>query len=884
MGVFALLSGLLVLALLIGAILGWVASFRLSRLETAVRRLESRLARQESQWTHAARERQPRPGTFEDTPARRGSPPRPRPSEPSRPIERPHRTLPHSAEEASQSFHVDLNQNIRNNWMVWLGGISVGLAGVFLVGYSIEMGLLGPRARIVAAVLAGLALHTAAEWLRRRTGAAHPAFAALAGGASITLYAAIFAALELYSLLTPGLAFALLALISLLTMALALVHGPALAIIGLLGAYVVPILVSTGGGNILVALTYSLIVSAAALLLTRFVYRPWLWYGVLAGALGWWLLSLSSANADGFRGLYLAAFAYLALAVPVFDWALSRVPRQGDPGTEPVQPGQLPGVDGTSLTILLTALAGALSIAWFGAVRLGSAPGGDAGFELGAALTEWSPLIVVVLLASRQRASLRFAPWALLVTQWFAWFFASIGSGEGEPAELARLALAPDQSPLAFLGFAVWMALFFSSGAWLAGRGKPYDPARSSLLWLAPVLWLALTYLLVTDLSTSWEWALATLALGLVYMLVSGLRLERVPEDKTCVWPMLGAHAAYALAAAMFLREATLTLALAAQIVSLAWLRRRFRLAALAWIMKAVLALIVVRLTLNPWLMTYPSDVHWSLWTYGGAVLCCFFAAMITRGDLRLRQWLEAASLHLLVLFLGAEVRYGLYDGNIFVRDFTLTEAAINAVLWGGLALSYFKRSQTSEHLAPFYVLCSRVLMTLALAAYAFELTVLNPLWSSEPVGATRIWNILLLAYGAPVLVALAAYLFYDPRFKRLAAWIAAGGLLVFVSMEIRHLWQGVLDLGRPSSAAESYTYSATWMILAVVTILASTRFGIKDGYRAGMGLLIVVIAKIFVIDMSNLEGLLRVASFMGLGLALLGLAYLYQRTARQVS
>lgn len=37
-------------------------------------------------------------------------------------------------------------QHLLNHWMVWLGGICVGLAGIFLVSYSIEAGLLGPVA------------------------------------------------------------------------------------------------------------------------------------------------------------------------------------------------------------------------------------------------------------------------------------------------------------------------------------------------------------------------------------------------------------------------------------------------------------------------------------------------------------------------------------------------------------------------------------------------------------------------------------------------------------------------------------------------------------------------------------------------------------------
>jgi len=97
-------------------------------------------------------------------------------------------------------------------------------------------------------------------------------------------------------------------------------------------------------------------------------------------------------------------------------------------------------------------------------------------------------------------------------------------------------------------------------------------------------------------------------------------------------------------------------------------------------------------------------------------------------------------------------------------------------------------------------------------------------------------------------------------------------------------LWNGALDLSIRTTNGEAYTYSAAWLVMAVATMLAATKLGSKDGYRAGTGLLFIVIAKIFLFDMAELEGLLRVASFMGLGLALLGLAWLYQQTARKVA
>jgi uncharacterized membrane protein len=888
---------LVAIFLMIGSILGWTATSRLTRIDKAMQRLELRLRELEtgteatsSAAVSAKPAATPEPKSFRTESAAASIPPETDPAGPPSAIlpqaappqatppptaPPPAAPLPAGATYARaadpaptprQPGFVDrLIKNMRANWMAWLGGVCISLAGVFLVGYGIEQGYLGPTARIVAAVIGGLALHAAAEYFRRKTHQSHPAFAAMAGGGSITLYAALFAALELYDLMTPGMTFALLAIVSLLTMALATVHGAPLAILGILGAYIVPVLVSEQADGTLIELAYSLIVTAAALFLIRFVYRPWLWYGTIAGAIGWWFISLPNPDADIFRGFYLAAFAYLALAIPTLDWALQRTPRDNDPATDRIPVGTLFSIQAITLTIALIVVAQAMSI-----VNLGFT-------GLAPALFLWSPLIALVLWSSRSRDSLALAPWLLLVTQLGAWLLTVL---DDTGAGIRLRSLAPTAQG-EFLGFAFSMALIFSAGSVVAGLGRPFSHVRSSLTWLAPVLWLSLSYLLVTDLSIDWRFSAVALALGLSYIALSGLRLQREPNDISAIWLIVGGHLAYSLAVAMFFREATLTLALAAQVVSLTWLKRRFALPALSWLIKGVLAVVVGRLTLNPWLLSYPADVHWSLWTYGGSVACCFLAAMLCARDDGLRKWLEASALHLFVLFLGAEVRYWLYDGRIFAQEFTLTEAAINTTLWAALGLSYYNRARHSEHLQHFYTVCSRVLLVLALISYLLSLTALNPLNGEAPMSATRIWNILLLAYGAPVILAAIAWYAYDRRFRHFAAAIAGGGLFIFVSLEIRHLWHAALDLDLGTTNGEVYTYSAVWLAMAVATMLGATRFGSRDGYRAGIGLLVAVIAKIFLFDMAGLEGLLRVASFMGLGLALLGLGWLYQRGER---
>ena len=64
----------------------------------------------------------------------------------------------------------------------------------------------------------------------------------------------------------------------------ALVHGPLLAVMGLFGAYVVPLLVGGEGGSVLFVLSYSLITLSSMLLMQRavtiLVWRCWaLWDG-----------------------------------------------------------------------------------------------------------------------------------------------------------------------------------------------------------------------------------------------------------------------------------------------------------------------------------------------------------------------------------------------------------------------------------------------------------------------------------------------------------------------------------------------------------------------------------------------------------------------------
>ena len=90
--------------------------------------------------------------------------------------------------------------------------------------------------------------------------------------------------IALYGFLSPAAAFILLGLVALATLAAALLHGPALAGLGLVGAFVTPLLVSTERAELLGALHLSRVVTAAAFALARM--RLWRWLAITAVVLG----------------------------------------------------------------------------------------------------------------------------------------------------------------------------------------------------------------------------------------------------------------------------------------------------------------------------------------------------------------------------------------------------------------------------------------------------------------------------------------------------------------------------------------------------------------------------------------------------------------------
>ncbi len=271
----------------------------------------------------AALEARPAASPIAAAPAEPSPPPAVVVSEPSPAIEEP---LPEPAAPATSSpaaapTSSTLEEKFGTRWVVWIGGLALALGGIFLVRYSIEQGLLGPGMRIFFGTLFAALLITAGEWARRNEVAAGVAAipsqhipSILTAAGTIAAYATVYAAYALYGFLSPPLAFILLGLVAVATLAAALLHGPALAGLGVAGAFVTPLLVQTNAPNYWALYVYLAIVTAAAFALAR--VKLWRWLAVTAVVLGalWTLPGISYPQVDALAAHLFHVIAGFALA------------------------------------------------------------------------------------------------------------------------------------------------------------------------------------------------------------------------------------------------------------------------------------------------------------------------------------------------------------------------------------------------------------------------------------------------------------------------------------------------------------------------------------------------------------------------------------------
>jgi uncharacterized membrane protein len=833
-----------------------------------------------------------------------------------------------------------LEEKLTSRWFLWLGAAALALAGLFLINYAVESGLLTPAGRIVLALLLGIALMIGGEAVRRESlpryvpaNRVDLAAGALTSAGVFVSFAAVYAAHALYELVSPLIAFLGLGAIALVAFALAALHAPIVAILGLLAGFLTPALVASDRAPVWGLFGYLTLVMLASLAVVRYRSWPWLAFGSIAGGAVWTFLWLTKASTAAIAPTLLAMVAYgvaaavglwtgshhrrwlwplLAVLAGIAAWIFLAAPKQvaqadvlalvcfqalvaaaciylaqdksdGDESPvwhrlEAVAPIEWAAWTAISLSSLLIA------------ATIGAAPKLDLNLLILAGLAglaiyagrRWQRFDAIFLWASLAVVSVM-ALWPL-----------------GAQLESAREQVEGISGPPfeGLIGSAVWPYLLRSLlfAAFLAVAGYVAEAnAKRPHLWAAistigSALLLAITYTRLRDVSSNSLWAIISIAAALLAL--AAAKAFDVRREEYASRLALGIYSAAVLAGvscafAFVFRNAWLTVALALQLPALAWLEQKLSLRELRFFALVVAGIVLLRLVLNPYILDYEAidrfGAQWILYGYGVPAAAFLAAARVfarSEKDLTTAV-LETGALLFALLLVGFEIRLGI-EGRLESSHLTFFELSLHSLVW--LAVGWWRARAYMKSGRLIDAGQAGLLLALALGGiFIGQLLALNPAMSGENIGDWPILNKLLLGYLAPavLLVLMVRDLEEIPELRQARTPVAVGALVLaftWVTLENKHAFQGdTLSLWH-QSPGEYYAYSLVWLLFAFALLAAGLWRG-QAGLRYGaLAVLLVTVLKVFISDMAGLEGLYRVASFFGLGLSLVAIGWIYQR------
>jgi uncharacterized membrane protein len=779
-------------------------------------------------------------------------------------------------------------------WAVWAGGLALALGGVFLVRYSIESGLLGPGVRLFLAALFGLLLMAAGELVRRK---ALPQAAALYSNAmvpgiltaagAVALFGAIYAAHGIFDFIGPATAFILLALTAFAVLGLSLLHGQALAGLGLAGSMLTPLLVSSPSPSPWTLFIFLTIAQVATAIASRM--RGWQIVPAMAQVgLGLWAL-IGLFDLGDLTPVTLSLIAMVAAWVMIWPGNTEKDVDVTDEtlSWEAVGRRMASGRLGLDITLALAVLLPALGML--------ARPG----------ITDIFPafcftaLIAVLAAAGAARQG---AFWPMVIAAFGALLGALIQTDMFTHVQTVLDGVDVTTETVTSLDRLVVLLLFLL-GAMFTLLGLAYIRRRGSVDTVFSTLWAGLAAFMPVMLATTsfvfygvyggdWRHGLYALATGGALLAAAewltraglGERLRRARDLL-----LFGSFAAFALALHTLTDGLVTTVLLAVLGFAYLMATRLRSWSGLPWIMVAALAGVLFRIAWDPTLvgpdaLSRTPFFNQLLAGYGIPALLAVVCAYEMRNwpGLRVKNALQGFASLMGLLAVAILVRHAMNGGVLDASGPTLGEQSIYTLLVIGLSGILMTLDLKSP--SPVFRYGSMVAGVVSmLQVLSLHLGALNPYFSGESTGAWPLVNLLLIGYLLPGL-GYAGLAFYA-RDKRPLPYVIllaiSGAILGFawVTLSVRRFWQGdYIASWKGFEQAETYSYSVAWLAIGVALLALGSRFDARSLRIASAVIVIVTVAKVFLIDMANLEGVLRALSFIGLGFVLIGIGLFYQK------
>lgn len=163
----------------------------------------------------------------------------------------------------------DLESLIGGSIFSWAGILAAVFAVAFALKLAFDNDWISPTVRVALGALAGLGLLAVGERLRRK--GLRPYAYVLSGGGVLILYLSVYAAYNFYQLLAQPIAFLLMTAVTAVAVLLSVrLDALPVAVLGLVGGFLTPVLLATGQDNQLALFTYVALLDAGVLAVAYF--------------------------------------------------------------------------------------------------------------------------------------------------------------------------------------------------------------------------------------------------------------------------------------------------------------------------------------------------------------------------------------------------------------------------------------------------------------------------------------------------------------------------------------------------------------------------------------------------------------------------------------
>ena len=712
---------------------------------------------------------------------------------------------------------------------VWIGSITIAIAGGFLVKYSIERNLISDTMKIALATLLGTALLVAGEALRKKTFAT--AQGASAAGVAV-LYAAFLAGTLLYKdIFSPATGFALLCLVTAAAIVLSLRQGIIVAIIGLIGGFFTPYLIGQYSAEPSRLFLYMILLQGALAFVTQ--KRNWKGLAFLTFLLGIAaVIQKLFVQMNRTDSLWVGIFILISAGLFVL---LSR--RFREEGRAEDSSFSLPFEHILSNVSVVAALVSVAALA----VKSNFSP------EQWLFLGILGAATIMLAVFDQKYEKLPIVSFVLVTVLMTGWIFGQL-SKERSTTEV-------------FMVCAGFLLLYGLVPFFILFRGK------------MPTLWGVLSCLggIVPSI-LAWiadrrgehlvpHWGFVAIALGILYLIMAVVCRKLAEKDGA----FTEALASFCVATTVFvsfaipleLKREWISVGWALEAMALGWLLDRFRIKVIGYLGVLVSLLAAGRLLLNPSVFKYPIGevpvLNWFLYGYGIPAGAFALAAVFYRKARWFRQsryfaWLSGAFTFAL---LSLETRHYFHPSNFPHGSTGSIEWATYSNVWliAALILLILSRRIKSDNMAE----VGAAFMWVSMAKIVVvDVIAQNPLITKFDTGEFPLFNWLLYIYAVPLAVMFLARRLHFRQAGSPSSLISASYLLnhllafVLVSLEVRHFFHPGVMTGGKFTLVECATYSHFWILLAALLLVFRFKFETPFSLPAAVIILVFAIVKIF--------------------------------------